>query len=105
LSQYIKRRLSTVEAVYYSGVVDNGVANILKDKKGLFYFDFNKLYIYNELNKPVLVNEGEMIVLYSNGLLGVLSREEFLKEYKELKHEISEMDLAISTEPSGLFIN
>lgn len=105
--QYVKRRLSTVEAVKFTGAIDESVCSILENKVGLYYFarNSNDLYIYNELNKPHLVKEGEMIVLYNNGLLGVLAEEDFNTYYKEFSDENAKVDLAVSPEFGGLLLN
>lgn len=105
MTKYIKRHLNAVDAVKYDGIVDESIINLLQDRNGLYFWELNDLYIYNERNKPKKVREGDMIVLYSNGLLGVIDEDEFYAEYKELHYEGSQMDLAVSAKPSGLFID
>lgn len=65
------------EAIIYNGKITDDIKRLLNKKEGVYYFENNRLYIYNELNKPVEVCRGNYLIYFNNGLFATLDKEMF----------------------------
>lgn len=77
-----KRR---AEAVIYNGKITPELRRFLEKKEGVYYFENNRLYIYNELNKIVEVCRGNYLIYFENGLFNTLDKEMFDLIFEKLE--------------------
>lgn len=77
MKQYKRIIEETVKAVQYTGKESEDLVELLGLIKGLYFYNYNHLYIINKSKNKQVVKKNDYIVLRPNGDLIVLPPFEF----------------------------
>jgi hypothetical protein len=81
MALYIEKVLNTVDAVQYSNPMTEELKEFLESIPGLYYFKHDRMYLYTIYKEEKLVNCGDFIIRFNNGMVHSMSKDEFEIKY------------------------